>query len=287
MHFLRRFDPWKGKHCTCKPKYSLAPYTGCDHRCLYCYITTYIPNAFFCRAKSGFLKNLPNDLKNADSTIPISISNSSDPYPTIERSEELTRGTLKILNEYGFKTLLVTKSDILLRDLDILTQGNIAVTMTINTMDDTLASRMEPGAPPPTKRLSALEVLVSSAVPVMVRVDPIIPGLNEDVEPLLKEISDIGVKCITTSTYKARRDSLKRLTDEFPEIGEQLEKQYLSSGEFVNRSYYLAANERERIMKHVYDCSKKYGLGFNMCREGLAIQRTSSSCDGVHLLSRL
>lgn len=286
MRYLRRFDPWNGKYCTCKVKYSLAPYTGCDHRCQYCYITTYIPNAFFCRPKTDFIKYLPNDLKKADSSIPVSISNSSDPYPTIEKKFELTRKALKIIAKANFNILLVTKSDIILRDIDLLKGNNIAVTFTINSNDDSLAKRLEPGAPVPSKRLFAVGELINHSVPVMVRVDPIIPGLNEDVEPLMKELRDLGVKLITTSTYKARKDSLTRIIDAFPELDQTLTHKYLDSGEFVNRAWYLPKEDRERIMRNVYECAHKFGLGFNMCREGVSLPRTSQSCDGVHLLER-
>ncbi len=284
MRYLSRFDPWSGKFCTCKPKYSLAPYTGCDHRCLYCYITTYIPHAFQCRPKQNFIKHLPEDLRKADKSIPISIANSSDPYPTIERDLGLTRETLKLLGEYSFKVLLVTKSDIILRDLDIISNDGFAVTVTINTIDDALAGKYEPNAPAPSKRITMVEQLVSKGKSVMVRVDPIIPGVNEDVGSLLKELSDVGVKYITTSTYKARQDSLKRLSTTFPDLSKILEEKYQKNGEYVNRSWYLPKPERERIMKNVYQLAKKDGLGFNMCREGVSEPRTSPSCDGVHLL---
>jgi DNA repair photolyase len=129
-----------------------------------------------------------------------------------------------------------------------------------------------------------IQKLVSNSIPVMIRVDPIIPGLNEDVEPLLKELSDIGINDITTSTYKARSDSLGRIKSVFPDLGLKLEKIYRNSGEYYNHSWYLPQVERERIMGNVAGLAKKFGLGFNVCREGIDIQRTSNSCDGQHLL---
>jgi DNA repair photolyase len=284
MYYLRIFDPWKGKNCTAGTKYSLAPYTGCDHRCQYCYITSYIPKAFNCRLKTDFLKKLPRDLEKADVNIPISIANSSDPYPTIDREYKLTRETLKILTNYGFKVLMVTKSDIYLRDLDIISSNNIVMTITLNTIDDDLASRLEPGAPKPNQRLVAIGQLTAKDIPVMVRVDPIIPYLNEAVEPLLKELSGIGVKYITTSTFKARTDSLKRLNHAFPKQGIKIEKLYREKGKSINRSWYLPKDIRFRLMKRVYDSAKINGLKFNMCRENLDLVRDSPSCDGTHLL---
>jgi len=284
MNYIRQFDPWKGNYCTCGLKYSLAPYTGCDHRCVYCYITTYIPQAFNCRPKADFIKNLPRDLQKADNAIPISIANSSDPYPTIERKYNLMRGTLKLLSEYDFKVLLVTKSDIFLRDLDIISSNNIALTVTITTDNDELAKIIEPGAPAPSKRILAVEQLISKGIPTMVRVDPIIPELNEDVESLIKQLAEAGVKYITSSTFKARQDSLKRLIKSYPELSATLRNKYLENGEFINRSWYLSQSNREQLMRNVYECAKRYGIKFNVCREGLGLERTSPSCDGRHLL---
>ena len=249
MNYIRLFDPWKGNYCTCGLKYSLAPYTGCDHRCVYCYITTYIPHAFNCRPKADFIKNLPRDLEKADNAIPISIANSSDPYPTIERKYKLMQETLKLLSEYDFKVLLVTKSDIFLRDLDIIGSNNIALTVSITTDNDELAKVIEPGAPAPSKRISAVEQSISKGIPTMVRVDPIIPELNEDVESLIKQLAEVGVEFITSSTYKARQDSLKRLIKNFPELSTTYKNKYLETGEFINRSWYLSTSDRQRLKK--------------------------------------
>ncbi len=284
MRFLRFFDPWSGKLCSCRPKYSLSPYTGCGHKCLYCYITTYIPNAFTCRPKNDFIKNLPSDLKSADSSIPISMANSSDPYTPLESDLGITRNTLKLLTEFGFQVIIVTKSDLVVRDLDIISGGKVAVTVTINNDNEHLTSYLEPGAPCLTRRIKMVQKLLDASIPVLVRVDPIIPGLNENAETLLKELSEIGVKYITTSTYKARSDNLNRIKAVFPKQGLKLEKIYKSSGEYFNHSWYLPTEMRLKIMKEIAVLAKKYGLGFNVCREGLSIKRTSQSCDGQHLL---
>ncbi|MDI6639569.1 MAG: hypothetical protein QMD78_01965, partial [Methanocellales archaeon] len=90
MDVIRKFDPWGDPLCTCPPKYSFSPYTGCSHRCAYCYITSYIPNAFNCRPKKDLLKRVKKDVSKVDLAIPISISNSSDPYPPEEKDVLLT-----------------------------------------------------------------------------------------------------------------------------------------------------------------------------------------------------
>lgn len=282
--FIRVFDPWKGKFCTCPLKYSLAPYTGCEHQCKYCYITTYIPRAFECRPKQNFIKILPKDLAKADTKYPISIANSSDPYPPMERDLELTRDMLKLFEQYDFKILLVTKSDLVARDIDILQKLNAVVTMTITTTNVQLASRLEPYAPPPLTRIKAVEALIKNDIDCMVRIDPIIPGLNDDPTKLIEKLSEIGVATITSSTYKARSDSLKRMIATFPEHKEQLERLYLEESEFINRSRYLPKKMRYEIMENVSELADEHGMEFAMCREGFQRLQTAKSCDGSHLL---
>ncbi|MCK5559260.1 MAG: radical SAM protein, partial [Thermoplasmata archaeon] len=161
--------------------------------------------------------------------------------------------------------------------------GDFALTITINTIDDSIASKLEPGAPLPSRRIVAIEKLISKSIPVMVRVDPIIPGLNDDVDRLLKTLSEVGVKYITTSTYKARPDSLKRLIKSFPALSSSLQTNYQASGEFINRTWYLPIKLREKIMMRVSTGAKKYSLQLNMCREGVSLPRNAPSCDGQHL----
>ncbi|HIP89296.1 MAG TPA: radical SAM protein, partial [Thermococcus paralvinellae] len=74
--YIRPFDPWKSKLCTCPFKYTLNIYTGCDHSCVYCYITAYIPKAFNVRVKENLLLNLEKELRKIERFI-ISLSYSS------------------------------------------------------------------------------------------------------------------------------------------------------------------------------------------------------------------
>ncbi len=281
--FLRVFDPWKGKLCTCPKKYSLSPYTGCDHQCRYCYITTYIPKAFECRAKQNFIKYLPKELNKADPKYPISIANSSDPYPPMELDLGLTRKMLKLFQDYDFKILIVTKSDIVTRDIELLKQLKVVVTLTITTHDPVLATKLEPNAPTPDARIGAVESLIKNKIKCMVRIDPIIPGVNEDPTELIQKLSDVGLKTITSSTFKARPDSLKRMIVSFPEHKSLFESLYIDNPEFINRSRYLAREKRYEMMSRISNIAKEYGMDFGMCREGFPDLQTAKSCDGSHL----
>ncbi len=285
MYYLHPFDPWNFPLCTCPKKYTVDPYTGCEHRCIYCYITSYIKDPWRVRPKRDFLKLFERDLRRAE-RMPISMSNSSDPYPGMERDLRLTRGALNLMKRYDFPVLLLTKSDMVSRDADILAEMKSVVALTITTFDDDLAKRIEPMAPPSERRLKALQSLVSKGVHTIVRLDPIIPYINDDsrsLENMIKEFADIGVEQIISSTYKAKPDNFKRVTGVFKPMEEKLREIYYKEGEVVRGVRYAPRELRLKILKEIRDLSKKYGIPFSVCREGLPLN-TAKTCDGSHLL---
>lgn len=214
----------------------------------------------------------------------ISMSNSSDPYPPIEADLKLTRKCIEEFGKHPVRLLVITKSDIVLRDVDLLTEMGAAVTISITTLDNSLARRVEPLAPPTSRRLQALAKLSGEGINTGMRLDPIIPYLNDhDFRELLKEAKNVGVKHVVSSTFKPRSDSWKRITQEFFEIEDCLRKLYLIEGERIGRAMYLSRNLRFRIMREVAEECKKLGLTFATCREGFKQLHTSPTCDGSHL----
>lgn len=284
MHVVKRFDPWRGKLCTCPKKYSLQPYTGCSHRCLYCYATSYI-RVKKAKPKKDFIRRLIADVRKIDLRLPINMSTSSDPYTPEEEKFNLTRRALEILIPRGAKLLITTKGVILRRDVDIISHGNVAVMVTITTLDNSLASIIEPYAPLPTARLKLLEILRESEVPFGVRIDPIIPLLNDDTEALkdlVDTVINLGAKHITTSTYKARHDSLSRLISAFPDLRDNLSKVYLEEGQKINNYWYLPLSMRKKLLAPVIKKATSCGISVATCREGFGIY--APSCDGSHLI---
>jgi DNA repair photolyase len=270
--------------CTCPPKLSLNPYTGCQHGCLYCYASAYIPNFQKCRPKQNLLYRLRTDVSKVDPGTLVSMSNSSDPYPPLDDKSELTRSCLEILSARGLRVQVMTKSDLVCRDIDLLKGMSSTISITITTMSDDLASRLEPLAPVSSKRLKAIGLLSSHGVPVSTRVDPIIPGINDlEIEDLIKAISRTGAQHIISSTYKARSDSLKRLEAEFPKETLVL-RQMLKRGERIGGSIYLPKVVRERLIQEVKNLVLAEGLTFSTCREGFPSER-GVTCDGSHILS--
>ncbi len=285
---LTVFDPWNNPLCTCPFKYSLHPYTGCSHQCLYCYATSYIKTRRSI-PKKNFIERLLTDLERANPQIPISMSNSSDPYPPEEGEYKLTRRTLEILLPRGYKVLVVTKGALVARDKDLLAKGNAAVTVTITTLDMSLAQRLEPFASTPRDRLRAIRELVEHGIPVGVRIDPIIPFINNDekgIRELVETLASIGVKFIVTSTYKARPDNLKRMKTGFPEIADKLDKLYRGEGSWIRGYWYLPLELRKKLLKPVIEYARRNGMEYATCREGLTSREwfNARSCDGTHLI---
>ncbi len=252
---------------------------------MYCYATSYI-RFKGCKPKERFLRNLARDLAKAEVRV-VNMSTSSDPYPPMEAELKLTRQALILLAEHGFPVLITTKSSLVARDKDVLSRMKAAVSITITTLDETLARRIEPGAPPPRDRLRAVEELSKSGVPVAVRVDPVIPFLNDDpreLEELVEAAASVGAVHVTTSTYKARPDNLYRMCREFPELADKWRSLYSTKPFHGYR--YLPADLRRKLLEPVRRAAERLGLTYATCREGEAGFRNAPSCDGSHLCFR-
>jgi len=287
MTLVTPFDPWKSPLCHCPPKYSFSPYTGCSHRCAYCYITSYIPNAFDCRPKDNLLERLGREIRRLDRKIPIAIASSSDPYVPAEMSTNLTRETLRLLTQNGFKVLLVTKSNLVTRDIDIIKQARCSVSMTITTLQTEITKLLEPSAPSPDKRLEAIKMLVEANIPCSIRIDPIIPRINDDLkqlETLIEEVARAGAKHIVASSYKAKADNFKRIISAFPHLRDPLERIYWAEGEAKGRARYAPHSFRRPLLQELKRISESHRLTFATCREGFSDLNSGMTCDGTHLI---
>jgi DNA repair photolyase len=282
MKVIKPFDPWQSNLCSCPKKLTLNPYTGCPHRCVYCYVS-YIPNFFNCRPKKNLIPLLKGDVKELKGEI-ISISNSSDPYPYLEKEFKLTRKCLEILLNANCRIQIITKSTLITRDVDILRKMKAMVALTITTASDKLSKKLEPKAPLSSERIEAVKTLIKNEIPFSVRIDPVIPFLNEHQEELIDTLASLGVRHITSSTYKVKQDNWQRFSLAFPEIAEKLKKLYFKEGERVGRSYYLPRELRFNLMKRIKSLVESRGMKFACCREGFP-QLNSAVCDGSWLIS--
>ena len=284
MDVIREFDPWKDPLCTCPAKYGFSPYTGCQHGCIYCFASSYIPDFYTCRPKENLLARVERDISKIDKRRAISMSNSSDPYPPMEAELMLTRECLELFARKNCKLLVITKSDLVMRDADLLSRMRAAVSVTITTLNKELSEKLEPGAPNPERRLIAIRKLTESGVPVSLRLDPIIPFLNEDeIDPIVKAAASCGVKQVTSSTFKPRPDGWRRMQMVFPEQATKMAPLYFEQGKKHHNSWYLPKGLRLELMKRVREACDREGLSFASCREGLRELTTAKTCDGSHL----
>ena len=117
------------------------------------------------------------------------------------------------------------------------------------------------------------------------RIDPIIPSVNDLPQKLIAELASIGVKHVTCSTYKAKADNWMRLTQAMPQVAEKLKALYFQQGEKIGGSTLLPQDLRYKILKEVRDLAVSKGMKFGVCREGLA-QLNTAACDGSWLMPK-
>jgi len=213
----------------------------------------------------------------------VSISNSSDPYPSIEREAGLMRQCLQILSAADCQIQIITKSDTVTRDADILQNMHSMVSVTITTEDNNLAELLEPNAPSPTERLKAVKILAANSIPTAARIDPIIPTVNDHPERLVALLAEAGVKHLTCSTYKIKPDNWHRLTRVFPEAAHTLQPLYFDEGQKIGGYRYLPKELRLTMLNNMRLLAAKYGMKFGTCREGLSHLNTAT-CDGSWLI---
>jgi DNA repair photolyase len=187
---------------------SINPYRGCEHGCIYCFARP--THAFLglspgldfetkLFAKTNAAQALERELADPSYKVEtIAIGTNTDPYQPIERRYRIMRRILEVLSATNHPVGIVTKSALVLRDLDILSsmaeRGLVKVAISVTTLDRKLARAMEPRASTPDNRLDALKRLANAGVPTAVMVAPVIPGLTDmEMERILERASSIGV----------------------------------------------------------------------------------------------
>lgn len=188
---------------------SINPYRGCEHGCSYCFAR---PTHAFQGLSSGldfetkiFAKPnaaelLEKELRASNyQPTTIALGSNTDPYQPVERRFRITRSILEVLNRMNHPVGIVTKSALVTRDIDILSQmaerqlAKVAISVT--TLDPKLARKMEPRAATPTKRLETIRKLTEAGISVSVLVAPIIPAINDhEIEEILKACAAAGAQ---------------------------------------------------------------------------------------------
>jgi len=220
--------------------------------------------------------------KNTKLKLPVMISDCTDPYQPLEREHKITRKCAEVLANHNFPLLIVTKSDLVTRDIDIFKKAPAVVSITITTLREDVTNLIEPYAPSPDRRISALQKVVDEGVVAVARIDPIIPTINdneEQIEKLVSTLADVGVRQVTVATMKPVRGFVSSLRETHPEIFEKLFKTY-ANGEWIVGYKYMPREERMKILERLRRIVLKHGLDFASCREGFP-QFNTTLCDGT------
>ena len=186
---------------------SINPYRGCEHGCIYCYARPthaylgHSPGLDFetkLYAKINAAELLECELGNPR-YVPkvIALGAVTDPYQPIEREHKITRSVLEVLDRASHPVGIVTKSALVVRDIDILarmaSRGLAKVAISVTTLDRTIARKMEPRAATPPRRVEAIKALSRAGIPVTVMVAPIVPAINDsEIEGILRVACDAG-----------------------------------------------------------------------------------------------
>lgn len=188
---------------------SINPYRGCEHGCIYCYARPthcYLGHSagldFETKlyAKPEAAKLLERELSNPRyQPETMALGTNTDPYQPIERERRITRAILEVLERAGHPVGIVTKSALVVRDIDILermAQRDLAkVALSVTTLDRTIARAMEPRASTPAKRLEAVRRLSDAGIPTAVMVAPVVPGLTDaEIEAILEASHAAGAR---------------------------------------------------------------------------------------------
>lgn len=188
---------------------SINPYRGCEHGCTYCFARpthAYMglsPGLDFeskLFAKPNAAALLEKELSHPTYRVkPIAIGTNTDPYQPIERRYRIMRSVLEVLSKHNHPVTIVTKSALVIRDLDLLTpmaeRGLLKVALSVTTLDGKLARALEPRASQPAKRMDALRLLSEAGIPTALMVAPVIPGLTDhELEKIVMGAHYAGVK---------------------------------------------------------------------------------------------
>jgi len=240
--------------------YSLNPYRGCEHNCAYCYV----PNVLrisrenwgnFIDVKVNIPLILSKELKKKKSGI-VAISTVTDPYQSVEEKYEITLHCLEQLFRYDFPISIQTKSNLVLRDMDIISQFSDAeVGITITTFNDDESKILEPHASSIPKRLDTVKKLNDYGIKTFIFFGPIYPTTKiENIQHIVKQFSDTGTNKIIVDSLHLKWGvwkNLKTNLSSHPTIFESFQRNL-----FENKDYYST------IFDEIEQQCKNYNLNF-------------------------
>jgi DNA repair photolyase len=260
--------------------YALNPYVGCAHGCVYCY-------AVFMKRFTGHEEEwgtfvdirvnapdvLARQLRRAKPGN-ISFGTVTDAYQPLEREYGITRACLEALVDHPFPISILTKSALVMRDLDLIKKlKDVEVAFSITTLDEQVRRRFEPGASPMAARLEALSAFAEAGIPTWAFCGPLLPGITDDEESLdalFGRLKESGVGYVLVDSLNLRGAIWGRLSRVLVPHYPRLMNLYRQLS-FDRKPYHAALMERARLL------AERHGLGW----EGVNMEQADERADNA------
>lgn len=252
--------------------YNMNLYRGCHHGCIYCDSRSqcyHIDDFDQVRGKENALTILENELMKKRKKGVIGIGAMSDTYNAFERQYQITRQALKLISKYGFGVSIDTKSDLIVRDIDVLKEINekndVIIKVTITTPHDDLSKIIEPNVCVSSKRFSAVKQLSDSGIFVGVLLTPVLPFITdqeEDIKQLVKLAYEAGAKFIYNYMGMTLRENQRDYYYEKLDLNfKGLKQKYI---QYYGMKYNCMVPHYQRLYKIFKNECDKYGILYDM-----------------------
>jgi DNA repair photolyase len=256
-------DEWFGLY------YNMNLFRGCQHQCIYCdsrsecyQIDNFNHDVL---VKVNAIELLRRELAGKRVVGTIGTGSMNDPYMPLEREIQLTQRALEVVADFGFPVHVITKSDLVLRDIDLLEviyhKTYAAVTFTVTTADDDLSRKLEPGAPVSSRRLAAMRTLSRNGFITGITLMPVLPFIEDD-EQNIRKIVDLaienGARYILPAFGMTLRDRQRsyyyeKLDQLFPGMSQRYKTAF-------GEQYSAPAQNSGKLKKVLNDLCRKYGI---------------------------
>ena len=244
---------------TCFFPLQLDCYVGCLHKCIYCYAENYKKKVR--KIKIGNLKEIIKSYKGKDTPIgmavkkkiPIRLGARTDCFHEMERKEKITKRVIEELNEIDYPYIIITKSSLVMDYIDILDEKLAVIQFSISTLNDEVAKKIEPYAPPPSERIKAMEELSNAGFFAIARFSPVIPNINlNEAEKIMERI-----------------DFARHIIVEFLRAREGLVKA-LKLRDYVRKGFYYRYDLHRKLKAYekLKEIANQHGLKFTICSDG-------------------
>ena len=254
-------------------RWTLNPYTGCAHRCTFCYVRGFERRAdrpsddrygASIRVKTNIVEALRRELRRPSwKRETVTIGTATDPYQPAEGGYRLTRGCIEALGAARTPVNVITRGPLIVRDIDVLTEAatraEVSINVSVGTLDYDVWRTTEPSTAPPRQRLRAVRILVDAGLKCGVSIAPILPGLTdapEQLEAVVKAARDAGATHLWGNTLNLRPGTREHFLEHMARDWPDQLQQYAA----LYERPYLAPDEHEVRMTMVNELREEVGI---------------------------